>query len=395
MSKIKEVRIGVVGVGGMGGSHARAILQGNVPNARLAAICDINPAVLDRFDNSMLKFADSREMIRSGEVDAVVVATPHYAHTTIGIDTFNNGLHLLLEKPISVHKADCERLFAAYDKIEGKKPLFSVMFNLRTTPIYQKLRALVQDGHLGKITRVNWIITAWFRTQHYYDNGDWRATWSGEGGGVLLNQCPHNLDLLQWITGMPVRVRAFCSFGKYHDIEVEDDVTAYFEYDNGATGVFIATTGEAPGTDRLEITGECGKAVLEHGKLTFIRNESSMLEYSKTSKSGFARPEVWNVEIPVSHSGGQHTEILSNFANAIVNGTPLIADGRDGIRSVELANAMILSTLQGKTIELPLNSATYERALKKLIRESKYTKKGVTAAAPVDLSSTFNVPKAK
>ncbi len=393
MSKMKEVRLGIAGVGGMGSGHARSILAGNVKNLRLAAVCDVNPERLGSFSDDLLKFGDSAEMIRSGKLDAVLVATPHYFHTTIGIDALNNGLHVLLEKPISVHKADCERLIAAYGKNKAKNLVFCAMFNQRTTPVYQKLRSLVQQGDLGQMTRVNWIITNWYRTQSYYNSGGWRATWKGEGGGVLLNQCPHNLDLLQWITGMPVTMRAFCHFGKRHEIEVEDEVTAYFEYANGATGVFITTTGEAPGTNRLEICGENGRAVLENGRLSFVRNTTSMLAFSKTCKAGFAQPEVWNIEIPVAHGGGQHNEILQNFTDTVLGNATLLAPAVEGIHSVELANAMIQSSIQGKTVSLPLDGAAYERMLKKLIRESRFEKKTGKGERPADLSGTFNVAK--
>lgn len=391
MSKIKEVRLGIAGVGGMGSNHARSILEGKINRLRLVAVCDVDQTRLDAFSDDLLKFTDSGAMIRSGKIDAMLVATPHYAHTTIGIDGLNNGIHVLLEKPISVHKADCERLIDAYKKNKKKNLVFAAMFNQRTTPVYQKLRDLVQKGDLGQITRVNWIITNWFRAQAYYNSGGWRATWKGEGGGVLLNQCPHNLDLLQWITGMPVNVRAFCHFGKWHDIEVEDEVTAYFEYANGATGVFITTTGEAPGTNRLEICGENGKAVLENGKLTFIRNITSMIAFSKATECGFAQPEVWHVEIPVPHGGGQHNGILQDFTDSILTGKPLLAPAEEGIHSVELGNAMILSSHTGKTVDLPMNGATYERLLKKLIRESTSEKKVTKSAKPADLSGTFNV----
>ncbi len=247
---MKKVRLGIIGVGGMGLYHARYLLDGKVDRCELTAVCDVDPARLQQFDKhaGIKQFTDSRTLIRSGKVDAVLIATPHYSHTTIGIDAFKNGLHVLVEKPISVHKADCERLIAAHT---DKKLVFAAMFMLRTSPLYKNVKRLLDDGEVGRLTRVSWLVTSWFRTETYYASGGWRATWKGEGGGVLLNQCPHNLDLLQWFCGMPSRVRGFCSFGKYHDIEVEDEVTAYLEYPNGATGVFVTTTGEAPGTDRL------------------------------------------------------------------------------------------------------------------------------------------------
>jgi predicted dehydrogenase len=386
---MKEVRLGIIGVGGMGSNHAGNVLAGKISRLRLTAVCDIDPSKMSRYEAPILRFERSADLIRSGAVDAVLVATPHYFHTTIGMDALAQGLHLLVEKPISVHKADCEKLIRTARA--AKKQVFGAMFNQRTNPHYRKVRDLIQNGELGQLTRVNWIVTNWFRTQHYYDSGGWRATWKGEGGGVLLNQCPHNLDLLQWLCGMPVRMRAFCQFGKWHDIEVEDQVTAYFEYANGATGVFITTTGEAPGTNRLEICGDRGKVVVEDNTIAFTRNAVSAQTFCKTSKNGFARPEIWDVSIPAAGDGGQHNEILLNFTQAILDGTPLLAPAVEGIHSVELATAMLMSSLTGKTVDLPLNGAAYERLLKKLIRESRFQKKTRAQAGTADLSTSFNV----
>ena len=364
-----KVRIGVIGVGGMGSSHAGTIQKGEIEGATLAAVCDIDPERLAAFDN-VEKFADSKKLIRSGTVDAVIIATPHYGHTTIGIDALKSGLHVLVEKPISVHKADCEKLIAAHTK---KKQIFVAMFQMRTQPIYQKVKELIDKGELGEIRRVNWIITNWFRTESYYASGGWRATWSGEGGGVLLNQCPHNLDLLQWLCGMPSKMRAFCQLGKYHNIEVEDDVTAYFEYPNGATGVFITTTGEAPGTNRLEISGERGSLVVDHG-ITFNRTVVPVSEFCATSPARFATPETWHINIPYHGHATGHRGIMQNFVNAILKGEKPIAPAKEGIKSVELANAMLMSSLQGKPVDLPLNGQAFARMLKKLIRESTFVK---------------------
>jgi predicted dehydrogenase len=345
------VRLGIVGLGNMGSDHVRSIPH--LQRVELAAVCDIVPDKLAKYD--LPGFTDSGQMIRSGKVDAVLIATPHYFHTTIGIDALDNGIHVLTEKPISVHKADCERLIAAHDR--NPKQVFAAMFNQRTDPHYQKLRNLVRSGELGEIQRVNWIITDWFRSAAYYASGGWRATWGGEGGGVLLNQCPHNLDLLQWICGMPSKVRAYCSFGKYHDIEVEDEVTAYLEYPNGATGVFITTTGEAPGTNRLEIAGDRGKAVLERGEITFYRTAQSVAEFRETTKESFAAPELWECKIPARGYGGQHREVLQNFVDTILDGGQVIAPAEEGIHSVELANAMLLSAFLDQTIEVPLDGS--------------------------------------
>jgi len=357
-----EVRVGIAGVGNIGSAHARCILEGNVPGMRLVTICDGNPARLGAAAGIKV-FAKYPEMIRSGEIDAVIVATPHFSHTAIGIDALENGLHVLLEKPISVHKRDCERLIAAH---RGPQ-VFAAMFNQRTDPFYLKIREMIREGELGEIRRIHWTITDWFRTAAYYASGGWRATWAGEGGGILLNQCPHNLDLFQWMFGMPARVRAFCGFGRYHDIEVEDDVTAYMELPNGATAVFTASTGEAPGSNRLEIAAERGKLVYENDQLTFTRNEVPMSEFSRASEEGFAKPGSAVIALPISGHGEQHAGILRNFADAILHGAPLIAPAEEGIHSVELANAMLYSTFTGKTVELPLDGVAYERHLQALI----------------------------
>jgi predicted dehydrogenase len=385
--KFSRVRLAVVGVGNMGNAYCNWLLEGRVPDIELAAICDANPATASRFP-SIPHFLTSEELIASGVADAILIATPHYSHTTIGIEALKAGMHVLVEKPISVQKADCEKLVAAH---RGRKQVFAAMFNQRTDPYYQKVRTLVRDGELGSIRRINWIITDWFRTESYYASGGWRATWKGEGGGVLLNQCPHNLDLFQWIFGMPAKVRGFCQLGRYHAIEVEDDVTAYFEYADGTTAVFITSTGEAPGTNRLEVTAERGRLVLEGGKISFLRNEVPTSEFSRVSTSGFARPPVWQVEIPMPHDRGeQHVGILKNFAAAILRGEPLIAPAREGIHSVELANAILHSSLEEKTVTLPLSSAAYKKKMESLMLASRpVTKRRTAKAPPADFSNSF------
>ena len=381
-----EVRIGIIGVGGMGTSHARYLRDGEVSRCVLTAVCDIVPERLDPFSD-LQTFTDSRELIRSGEVDAVIIATPHYDHTTIGIDALDQGLHVLVEKPISVHKADCERLIKAHT---NKKLVFAAMFNNRTRARYQKIRQLVQSGELGELVRVNWIVTTWFRTQAYYDSGGWRATWAGEGGGVLLNQCPHELDLLCWFCGMPSRVTAFCGIGKRHHIEVEDEVTAYLEYPNGATGVFVTSTAEAPGTNRLEIVGQRAKLVSEGDDLTLVRNEIPADEFLNTSTLGFAKPPVWNCSIPVKEKqGSTHRLILENFRDAILHGEKLIAPAEEGIHEVELGNAMLLSSLTGKPVEMPMSGRTFERKLKELIKTSTFVKK-VHKKGDEDFATSLN-----
>jgi predicted dehydrogenase len=366
-----KVKVAIIGAGAMGNSHCRRICD--IETLELVAVCDTDKVKADvaAAKNNCVAFYDHTALLNKKCCDAVIIVTPHYSHTTIGIDALKAGVHVLVEKPISVHKADCQRLIKAYT---NKKMVFAAMFNQRTNPCYRKVKQLIDEGELGALMRVSWIITDWFRPQSYYDNGGWRATWAGEGGGVLINQCPHQLDLLQWLCGMPSRVSAHCAIGKYHNIEVEDEVTAYLEYPNGATGIFITSTGEAPGTNRLEITGSKGKIVVENNTIKFTRNEKSCDEFSRISLKAFDKPEVWNVEIPVCGAGGQHEEILKNFANTILHKEKLLAPAVEGIHSVELGNAMMLSSVKGRPVDLPLDGSAYERMLKKLIKGSRYIK---------------------
>src|ERR1700722_19681464 len=382
---MQMVKLGIVGVGTMGAIHAQSVVEGNIPRCQLTAVCDPRPERLNQF-SSIEGFASVDDFLRSSDTDAVLIATPHYSHTTIGIKALEAGRHLLVEKPISVHKSDGERLLAAH---RGLNQVFAAMFNQRTDPFFLKLRQLVQSGDLGAIRRVSWTITNWFRTEAYYQSSDWRATWAGEGGGVLLNQCPHNLDLFQWIFGMPSKVRAFCRFGRYHDIEVEDDVTAYLEYADGMTAVFIASTGEAPGANRLEVAAEKGKVVIENDQFLFSRNEVPMSEFARTDPGRFSAPPVWEIKIPMEGHGPQHNGILANFVAAILDRTPLIAPAEEGINALELANAFLFSTLEDRTIELPIDSALYEKHLKQLISVASRKKPKIVREISDDMSKSF------
>ena len=316
----------------------------------------------------------------------MLIAAPHFFHTALGIQALEAGKHLLVEKPISVHKADAERLIAAHRR---PNQVFAAMFNQRTDPFFQNLRRLVQSGELGQIRRVHWTITNWFRTEAYYHSSDWKATWAGEGGGVLLNQCPHNLDIYQWIFGMPSTVRAFCNFGRYHDIEVEDDVTAYLEYTDGMTAVISTSTGEAPGTNRLEVAAERGKVVIENDQFLFTRNEVPMSEFSRTDPGRFSTPATCEVRIPIEGHGSQHNGILANFVEAILDGAPLIAPAHEGIFSLELANSFLLSSLENRSVQLPIDASLYEQHLKKLIASSVRQKSKVVKKASDGMANSF------
>ncbi len=345
---MKKVRIGVIGVGNMGSGHANILTNGLIPNAELTALCDIAEArrtELKKQYPEIPVFADAEEMMKSGLVDAVTIAVPHYDHPPLAILAFSYGLHVLTEKPAGVYTKQVLEMNQAAEK-SGK--VFGIMYNQRTNPVYQKIRQLIQEGALGQIKRVSWIVTDWYRSQAYHDSCTWRSTWKTEGGGTLINQNPHQLDLWQWMFGMPDRIMSHVSFGKYYDIEVEDDVTAFMEYKNGMTGVYITSTGEAPGENRLEISCDRGLLIVEKGKITFRRNTVSEREFNKNNTAPFGVPECWDCTIPVdSHGGEQHVGILKNFCSAILDGTPLLAPGYEGIRGLTISNAIHYSAWTG------------------------------------------------
>ncbi|MEK3660535.1 oxidoreductase [Paenibacillus odorifer] len=370
------VRYGIIGIGNMGTAHAQSLLS-EIKGAELTAVCDIREERLkwaeEQLPENVRKYSTPKELFESRIMDAVLICTPHYDHPTLAIEAFQHGYHVLVEKPAGVYTKAVQQMNDAAAQSDRK---FGIMYNQRTNPLYQKLRDLIQSGELGEIRRTNWIITDWYRSQNYYNSGGWRATWAGEGGGVLLNQDPHQLDLWQWTTGMmPKRIRAFCHFGKYRNIEVEDDVTAYVEYENGATGLFITTTGEAPGTNRFEINGDNGKIVVEDGKLTFWRLRTPEPQFNAEFTGGFGSPECWKCEIPVQDGGGeQHKGILRNFTNAILHDEALLAPGEEGIKGLTLSNAMYLSAWTDNWVELPMDSDLFYDKLMEKVKNSTFQK---------------------
>lgn len=383
------IRLGIIGYGNMGSSHMSNIVKGCLPDFEVTAIADLKEerrkAALETKPGIKV-YNDGSELIASGEIDAVIVATPHYLHPTYAIEALNAGLHVMIEKPAGVYTKQVEEMNEVAAKSDKA---FAIMFNQRTNPCYIKLREIIRSGKYGEITRVNWIITDWFRTQSYYDSGDWRATWSGEGGGVLLNQCPHQLDLWQWLCGMPCKVRGFLHEGKYHNIEVEDDVTIYVEYPNGATGVFITTTGDYPGTNRLEITLDKAKIVCMGGKLEIIELDGSVSDYTRNSDEGFGRlnSKTFTV-LPDPEPWSQHVQVMKQFADNILRGGELVGRGEEGINGLTISNCAHLSSWLDKTVELPIDKELYFKLLQEKIDGSKFVK--VTReAVQADMSSTF------
>jgi len=388
------IKLGIIGIGNMGSGHANNIKNGNCPEIELVAIADINEKRLEwakeqDFAENITYFDDAIKMLDSGLIDSCLVAVPHYDHTVYAIECMKRGIHVMVEKPAGVYTKQVKEMNEYSEK--NPEVVFGMMFNQRTNCVYRKLKELVESGEYGEIRRTNWLITNWYRPQAYYNSGGWRATWSGEGGGVLLNQCPHQLDLWQWICGMPKKVVAKMHFGKWHDIEVEDDVTAYVEYENGATGVFITSTGDAHGTNRFEIQMDRAKFVVENDKLTVEEYEISEPEFSKTNTEPFGCMASKVYEPETDGKNEQHIGVLNAWAKAILHGGELVADGKEGINGLTISNAMHLSAFLDKEIELPLDDEDYYNELMKRVATSR--KKDKVEAVFADTSKTYGGSK--
>jgi len=355
----------------MGSGHCKNLMRGITPEIELAAVADRRESrrAWAEAEFHVPVFTEGEDLIQSGLCDAVMIAVPHYQHPQLTISALSHGLHALCEKPIAVYTLAAREMIDAASRSDKT---FALMFNQRTNPLYIKCKELLSSGGMGALKRVNWIITDWYRTQLYYDSGAWRATWNGEGGGVLLNQCPHQLDLLQWLCGMPTRIRAFCHEHQWHDIEVEDDVTAYLEFANGASGVFVTTTGDLPGTNRLEITTEYGKMICEDGKLTVHKLPVSEREFCVTSKEGFGKLPAEMTEYAFDEPPYPHAAVMNAFAAHILHGEPLTARGEEGIRELTISNAMYLSSWLNKPVELPMDEALFLKLLNRKRAASKH-----------------------
>ena len=372
---MKNIRVAIIGIGNMGSAHANCILQKKVQYIELTAVCDTDEKKIAGFKEkcpSILGFTDYTEMLKADICDAVIIATPHRFHSLIAKQAFLENKHVLVEKPIDISVTAAKELNDIAKK-SGK--VFGIMFNQRTNKLFQSAREIVKSGQLGNLKNVVWIVTNWYRTQHYYDSGDWRATWGGEGGGVLLNQAPHQLDLWQWICGMPVEVTAFCDTAKYHNIEVEDAATIFVKYPNGANGIFITSTGEYPGSNRLEISGEKGKLILEERKLKWWKLKENERTFCFNNFDSYPKIDMEYQEITVNEESG-HQGILQNFANAILFGEELLASGYEGINALMLSNAAYLSQWNGNVkVKLPFDNEMFDNLLQAKIKSSKHTQK--------------------
>ncbi len=367
------LKLGIIGVGNIGSGHVERVTGGHCPDIVITAVADRRASRREWAEKQLPEakiFVEGSELIQSGACEAVLICTPHYQHPTLAVEAFEAGLHVLCEKPAGVYTLQVRDMIAAADK--HPELTFGMMFNQRTNCVYRKMKEMIDGGEIGEIKRMSWIVTDWYRTQYYYDSGAWRATWAGEGGGVLLNQCPHQLDLLQWLCGLPAKVHAFAQEGKWHDVEVEDDVTAYLEFPNGATGTFITTTGDAPGTNRLEVTGTKGTLICDYNGLIFKKLAMDEREWCTTCKEGFRKPDCETITVETDGKNEQHTGVMNAFAAAIEKGAPLVADGREGINGLMLSNAIHLSAWTGETVSLPIDEQKFYNMLMEKCKTSRH-----------------------
>lgn len=385
-----RIRLGIIGIGNQGSTYARRIANENwCPEIELVAIADKNPARLEwgrqNLKGSITYFDTVEALLDSGLIDGCVISVPHYDHPRLAIACMQRGIHVMCEKPAGVYTLQVREMIE-----ESKKHpelVFGMMFNQRTNCLYRKMRELIQSGKYGRVRRANWLITNWYRSQFYYDSGDWRATWSGEGGGVLLNQCPHQLDLWQWILGMPVKVQSFMRYGQWHDIEVEDDVTTIMEYEDGHTGVFVTSTGDPHGSNRFEVQMDGAQLIAENDKLTLIELDALEQDWTKTNTQPFGAVPCKEIEVETDGLNLQHQGVFNAWAGAILRGEPLVAGGEEGLNGLMLSNAMHLSSFLGTPVTLPFDEQLYHDELMKRVAGSR--RKTAGPAVFADTSATF------
>ncbi len=387
-----KVRLGIIGYGNMGTPTAKEIIiDKQCPEVEVTAICDLKQERLDAAKEvfkdveGIEYYTDVDTMLSAGVVDAVYIAVPHYDHPVVAMKAFEKGIHVILEKPAGVYTKAVREMNAAAEKAGVK---FGIMFQCRTNPLFRKMKEILSSGKYGQIRSVNWLITTWFRSQQYYDSGAWRATWAGEGGGVLLNQCPHQLDLLQWFCGMPEEIYAKCSVAQWHDVEIEDDVVAVLKYKNGAMGSFITSTGIRPGTNRLEVALDKGTVIMENNTITVNELSVDLSEYTGKEPTHIVpAPQTTKIVYECeSNKISGHCMMINALAGAILRGTELYATAEDGLNELTLSNAMYLSSWTDSTIKLPMDEDLFYEELQKRVATSKHK---VAEETYIDAKSIF------
>lgn len=375
---METVRAAVVGFGGMGRRYVQMIHDGEVEGMTLAGVCCRNQKGQEELKASYPEasvYPNVEAMFgRAGEFDAVVIVTPHATHVEIGKMAVAAGKHILVDKPAGVSTKEVKELLAASD---ASGVCFGMIFNTRMHPAYTQVKKMIEDGSLGRLNRAVWISNVWFRTPAYHNSAPWRSTWEGEHGGLLINQSQHFLDVWQWLLGMPDHVLASVEYGRYNDFFVDDSMDIQFFYESGLHGTFITSSGENPGINRLELWGTKGRLCVEdHCRITFDENVMSTEEFRECNTEAYGVLQYHRREIPVNtEKTDGYQKIFQNFADHIRKGTPLMATGEDGLRTVMMANGAYLSSWLGKKMAYPIDDEEYAGMLEEKIAAERSVKR--------------------
>ena len=348
----------------MGGNHARGF--GEIEEATLVAVADVNAETAAKVaqETGARAFESAEELIEQGDVEAILIATPHFFHPPVAEFAAARGVHVLSEKPLAVTVSAADAMVAA---AAAGGVLLGVMFQQRLESARVQMKQFVESGALGELHRIS-MVAPWYRPQAYYNMGAWRGTWKGEGGGILMNQAPHSLDQFLWLMGAPAKSVQAMADTRLHQIEVENTAMALVDFGPGKMGYFYASTAEVPGGERVELAGDKGLLVLEGGKLRFFELESPISEHLPSAQGGFDAPKGHWRDIEVTAQGGGHREVTRAFCRAVRAGdaAQMVADGHDGVAALELANSILLAGYTRRQVELPVSRVAIDEMLTNL-----------------------------
>lgn len=353
------LRYGLLGAGVVAGMHLDALAQ--LEEVELVGIAahDFDAAEARARDHGCRAFARNEELLAQ-ELDVVVVGTPHPSHAELAIAALESGAHVLCEKPLAPEAREADAMIAAADRAGL---LLGVCFQQRFRPVIEAAKRLIDEGRLGTLVRAS-VVDPWYRPHAYYASADWRGTWKGEGGGILMNQAPHTLDLLCHLAGPPVTAWGLAQ-RRAQPMEAEDTATALLTYPEGAVGTVAVSTLE-PGEQRIELVGDRGRIEIVGETLRFERFDPPISEHLVAATEMFAAPDRVAEEVELPPGRGDHLALHTDFAAAAREGREPRVPGREALWSLELANAIVLSTHEQRAVPLPVDREAYRSLLAQL-----------------------------
>ncbi len=364
-NSLMPLRVAMIGTGFIAGVHARSIAAS--PHLQLAGVFGRDGAKTAHFAQShgTVAFPTLEGMLEAMHPDYVTLCTPHPTHLSLALQCLKAGVSVLIEKPLCCTAAEAEPCLALASE---RKLAVGVNFQMRLRPARQRMVHLVSQGCLGSLVRVSLDATDWFRSMAYYRSSPWRATWEGECGGLLMNQAPHDLDLLLSLVGMPERLIAeIANHG--HEIEVEDEVMALLQWRGGAMGQLHLSTRESPGRHLVEIVGTQGSLRLEGDELTVIELGTDAGEYSQTTPETMKHPPITRREQEKhTDTEDRYRLVHENFRNHLLHGTRLICSAQEALDQVRFANALLLSAIRRKWVATPVASEEVDAVLAFLMK---------------------------